>query len=109
MIIKSLSENLDIELDKEDVDRRYRVGKPNLSDGKPRPIIIKFARYNVRRDFYSNKRKVKGKNLLITKSLKVARVKLLKQVQTKYGVHNIWTFDGRMLFKRGKNVLQYKG
>ena len=89
VVIKSLSENLDIELDKEDLDRRHRVGKSNRSDGKPRPIIIKFARYNVRRDVYSNQRKLKGKNLLIIESLTVGRVKLLKQVQTKYDVHNI--------------------
>ena len=107
--IKSLSQNVDIELDKKDADRTHHAGKPSRSDRKPDPIITKFARYNVRRDVYSNKRKLKGKNFLITESLTVARVKLLRQAQTKYGVHNIWTFDERILFKRGNFVLQYKG
>ena len=77
-------------MDKKDADRTHHAGKPSRSDRKPDPIITKFARYNVRRDVYSNKRKLKGKNFLITKSLTVARVKLLRQAQTKYGVHNIW-------------------
>ena len=53
---QSLSENLEIELDKEDF-----VEKRNCSDVKSRPIIIQFVRYNVRRVAYSNKRKLKGK------------------------------------------------
>ena len=63
------------------------MAKPNRSDDKPCPVIIEFARYNVRRKVYYNKRKLKGKNILITESLTVVRVKLLKQAQTKYGVH----------------------
>ena len=109
VVIKSLSENLDVELDKKDLGRTHRVGKRNRSDGKAHPIIIKFARYNLRRDVYTNKRKLKGKNFLITESLTAAHVKLLKQAQTKYSVLNIWTFDGGILFKRGNGISQYKG
>ena len=105
--VKTISENLDIDIQKEDLDRTHRVGKGNRADGKARPIIIKFARYNVRRNVYSNKRKLKGKSLLITESL--ARVRLLKQAQTRYGVENVWTSDGRILHKIGNNILQYKG
>ena len=78
IVVKTISENLDIHLQKEDLDRTHRVGKGNRSDGKARPIIIKFARYNVRRNIYSNKKRLKGKSLLITESLTAARVKLLK-------------------------------
>ena len=53
---QSLSENLEIELDKEDF-----VEKRNCSDVKSRPILIQFVRYDVRRAVYSNKRKLKGK------------------------------------------------
>ena len=107
--VKTISENLDIDIQKEDLDRTHRVGKGNRADGKARPIIIKFARYNVRRNVYSNKRKLKGKSLLITESLTAARVRLLKQAQTRYGVENVWTSDGRILHKTGNNILQYKG
>ena len=78
-------------------------------DGKAHSIIIKFARYNLRRDVYTSKRKLKGKNFLITESLTAAHVKLLKQTQTKYSVLNVGTFNGGILFKRGNGVSQYKG
>ena len=109
IVVKTISENLDIDIQKEDLDRTHRVGKGNRADGKARPIIIKFARYNVRRNVYSNKRKLKGKSVLITESLTAARVRLLKQAQTRYGVKNVWTSDGRILHKIGNNILQYKG
>ena len=109
IVVKTISENLDIDIQKEDLDRTHRVGKGNRADGKARPIIIKFARYNVRRNVYSNKRKLKGKSLLITESLTAARVRLLKQAQTRYGVENVWSSDGRILHKIGNNILQYKG
>ena len=51
-------------------------------------------------------KKLISKNFHITKSITVAHVKLLKQTQTKYGVHNVWTYDGRILFKQGNNILQ---
>lgn len=66
-----------------------RFGKPNRSDGESRPIIVTFARYNVKRDVHSNKQMLKGKNLLIIESLTTAHVTLLKQAQTKHGVHNV--------------------
>ena len=109
IVVKTISENLDIDIQKEDLDRTHRVGKGNRADGKARPIIIKFARYNVRRNVYSNKRKLKGKSLLIKESLTAARVRLLKQAQTRYGVENVWTSDGRIPHKIGNNILQYKG
>ena len=55
------------EINIEDLDRTHRIGKVN--NGKSRPIIVKFARYNVRKKVFHNKRKLKGKNMSITESL----------------------------------------
>ena len=41
----------------------------NLDKNKPRPIIIKFLRYNVRAKNFKNKRKLKGKRIIVTESL----------------------------------------
>ena len=41
----------------------------NLDKNKPRPIIIKFLRYNVRAKNFKNKRKLKGKRISVTESL----------------------------------------
>ena len=43
VVIKSLSENLDKELNKKDLYRTHHVVKLNHRDGKPHPILIKFA------------------------------------------------------------------
>ena len=89
IVIKTLSEELDVEITEEDLDRTHRVGKPEKRDGKSRPIIIKFARYAVRHNVYKNKKRLKGKNFLITESLTVKRVKALKAAQSKYGMTNV--------------------
>ena len=39
------------------------IGNRNRKDGKPRAIIVKFTRYATRNKIYSNKKKLKGKNL----------------------------------------------
>ena len=62
IIIKTCAEELGIDVKQEDLDRSHRLGKVKRNDNKPRPIIVKFARYAVRNKVFSNKRKLKGKN-----------------------------------------------
>ena len=91
IIIKTFSEELGVvEIKEDDLDRSHRLGKPKRKDNKPRPVIVKFARYAVRREIFMNKRKLKGKRLLITESLTSSRMQLLGNVQRKYGVRNVW-------------------
>ena len=97
--IKTLREEIGVEVREEDLDRTHRIGKGNRNDGRARPIIIKFARYAVRKTVYDNKKKLKGKNFLITESLTENRVKVLKATQAKYGLSNVWTSDGRIFYK----------
>ena len=33
---------------------------------------------------------------------------MLKEAQQKYGVKNVWTYDGRILFKKNNKTLIYK-
>ena len=100
---------MEIDIWEEDLDRTYRVGNPKVcKEGKSRPIIIKFARYDVYRALHKNKKKLKGKSFLITQSLTAKRVVLLKEAQGKYGVRNIWTTDGRILHKENNRVFVHK-
>ena len=56
VIMKTVKEELDIDIREEDLDRTHRVGNPKVcKEGKSRPIIIKFARYNVRSAVYNEK------------------------------------------------------
>ena len=108
IVLKTMSEELDIEIKENDLDRTHRIGNRNRKDGKPRAIIVKFTRYATRNKIYSNKKKLKGKNFLITESLTSRRYHLLKEAQEKYGVKNVWTSDGRISFKQNNRILIYK-
>ena len=58
-------------------------------------------------DIVYKKKKLKGKSFLITESLTAKRVGLSKEVQGKYGVSNVWTTDGCILYKENR-VFLYK-
>ena len=108
IIIKTCAEELGIDVKQEDLDRSHRLGKVKRNDNKPRPIVVKFAHYAVRNKVFSNKKKLKGKKLLITESLTVYRMKLLDEARQKYGVRNVWTYDGRVMYKENNKISVYK-
>ena len=100
--MKAVKEEMDIDLREEHInlDRKHRVDNPKESkEGKPRPITIKYARYDVRNTLHKNGKKLKGKSFLITENLTAARLALLKEAQEKCGVRNVWATNGRILLK----------
>ena len=57
VVTETLNELLQEKLTDIDIDRSHRIGR--LKKGKQsRPIIIKFARYNIRNRVFKNKKKV---------------------------------------------------
>ena len=76
-----MCEELGIDIKQEDLDRSHALGKIKRNDNKPRLTILKFACYAVRNKVFSNKKKLKGKKLLITESLTVYRMKLLDEAR----------------------------
>ena len=56
IIIKTCAEELGIDVKQEDLDKSHKLGKVKRNDNKPRPIIVKFARYAVRNKVFSNKK-----------------------------------------------------
>ena len=48
---------------------KERKGKLRDSSQKLRPIIVKFVRYNDRKNVFNRENKIKGKNIAITESL----------------------------------------
>ena len=89
------------EINIEDLDRTHRIGKVN--NGKSRPIIVKFARYNECKKVFHNKQKLKGKNMSITESLTKIRVSKLKEARDLYNCNNVWTYDRRIMVKDENN------
>ena len=100
---------MDRDIREEDLKQIHCVGNPKVfEEGKPRPIIVKFACDDVRSTVHKNKKKLKGKSFLITESLTATRVGLLKEEQGKYGVINVYNTDCRTLYNKNNRVSLYK-
>ena len=97
--INTLNENIGTNLAATDIDRSHRLGKKKDPGSKPRPIIIKFLRYNDRRKVFKDKKKLKGTRISITESLTETRMKYLTEAREEHGFANVWTSDGRILYK----------
>ena len=81
-----------------DIDRSHRLGNRKLDKSKPRPIIIKFSRYNVRARIFKNKKKLKGKRTSVTESLAKTRMEKLQKAKEEHGSRNVWSNDGKILY-----------
>ena len=103
VVVKLIKDNLEEDVDLTELDRSHRIGKKK-SNGKARPIIVKFARYNVRRKVFYNKKKLKGKNISITESLTKYWMEKLQEARELYDRINVWTYDGRIMFKVNDEV-----
>jgi len=99
--IDIVTDEVGVNLTKADIERSHRVGpkRPPTRSSKPRPIIFRFASMRKRIEVYSNKRELKGKNIVLTESLTQARYTLFQEAKTKYGYKNVWTSEGRIFTK----------
>ena len=57
LAIETISTKMNIEISPADLNRTHRIGKKKAGQNKPRPIIVKLSRYNVRKKVFSNKKK----------------------------------------------------
>ena len=60
LVIVTIKEKMWKEIEKDEIDRSHRLGAPK-NNGKSRPIIKKFVRYNTRCRIFKNKKKWRGK------------------------------------------------
>ena len=54
-VLKLFREKLNEDVLLVDLGRRHRIRKKRDSSSKPRPVIVKFARYNVREKVFKSK------------------------------------------------------
>ena len=52
-----------------DIERTHSVGKPKQNKKKPRPVSIKFVRYNCSWRIFLNKKKLNNTGISVTKNL----------------------------------------
>ena len=97
LAMEAFDTKMNIKITDNDIDRTNRIGKPK-NNGKRRPFIIKFVRYNVRKKIFSSKKLLKDSGLSITESLTTFRMKKLNNARETFGFRNVWTVDGRIFY-----------
>ena len=107
-IINIVKNDLGEEITIHDIDRTHRLRKLKLHNNVPRPIIVKFTRYNVHNRICKTKKKLKGKTVSITESLTRRRAVKLKKAREMCGFKNVWSQDGKTLFSdvNGRNKVK---
>ena len=103
VVINVLKQEMDEETTHLDIDRSHRLENRKLDKSKPRLIIIKFCRYNVRARIFENKRKLEGKGTSVTESLTKTRMNKLQKAREEHGFRNVWSNDGKILYIEPNN------
>ena len=98
-IINKLQQSMDERIKPEDIDRSHSLSKPKSSkNAKPRPMIVKFARYNTSNRIYRNKKKLNGTGISVTGSLTAKRISMLEKAREEHTFNNVWSQDGKITF-----------
>ena len=105
VVTETFNELLQEKLTGADIDRSHQIGK--LKKGKQsRPVIIRFARHNIRNRVFKNKTKLKDTGVSITESLTQKRMQMLTKVRNEILFKNAWTLDGKILVKSDDNTIK---
>jgi len=78
------------------VDNCHRLGAYKTQAKYPRPVIVKFVSYLVRKKVWLNKKTLKGTGFLIKESLTKKRAALYKKAKDTFGWKQTWTQDGKV-------------
>ena len=97
LAMEVIESKMDIKITNNDIGRTHRIGKPK-SNGKPRPLIIKFVRCNDRKKVFSSKKLLKHSGVSTTESLTAFRIKKLTNARETLRFRNVWTVDGRIFY-----------
>ena len=106
LCIKAINEHLHLAVNGRDIYRTHRIGIPWNADEEPRLIMIKLVRNNDMKKIFDNKKKLKGKKIAIMETLTFARMKKLNKARERYNFKNVWTSDGKILYKDGSGKIK---
>ena len=98
LVMDTVKEKMGEEIEKNEINRSQRLGA-SKNNGKSRPMIINFVRYNTRCRIFKNKKKVKGKSISVTQKLTGKRMEALKKGREDRGFENVWSSEGNILYK----------
>ena len=61
LCIATINEQPELSITEADIERAHRIGKPRDAGPKSRPIIVKFVKYNDRKDALNRKKTIRKK------------------------------------------------
>ena len=88
VVIDTIKEKMREEIKKDEIDQSHRLGAPK-NNGKSGLIIIKFARKNIRCIIFKHKKKIKGKYMIVTESLRKKHMEAVKKAREDHGFENV--------------------
>ena len=109
LAIQLIWDDLEVDVDIDDLGRTHRIGSSRNSNGKTRPIIAKFAKYNARKKVFINKKKLKGKNISIIECLRKLQMEKLQKVRETLVRLNGKTYGGRISIKSDNMIKVFYG
>ena len=81
-----------------DLEKTHKIGQKRDSNSIPRPVIVKLALYNIC-ERYLKVKKLKGKNIRITKNLTWYQMSILNEARERFSFKNVWRYDGQNLYE----------
>ena len=101
LVLDFAKSKLGITLQKNEIDRAHRVGKPRDDQQeqrkpRPRPVLVKFCTYRTKAVMMRNKSRLKGTGLGLVEDLTARNFQLLKDANACSKVESAWTIDGRI-------------
>ena len=103
LVLETLNEKMHVDLTLSDLDRTHCIGQKKASSNKPRAVIMKFISYNTGKKNFSDKKLLKGTQVSITEILTDKRMRILKEARKNHQFRNVWTADGKILYKDGND------
>ena len=98
-VVIKLAKDVGIEITHQNLSTSHRLGKPR--GGKPRPIVAKFVRRDVRTSILKSKKELMknpaSRKIFIGEHLTPLRAKLLKKVREDNSVTRAWTVDCKVV------------
>lgn len=90
-------------MEKSVISNCHRIGQKNISQDRPRPVVIKFTSVSSKNEVFRNKRNLKNSQLLLVEELSKLNYELLKSAKERVGRREVWSLDGRIFIKwKGK-------
>ena len=102
---KQDTDNVAVEIFEKEMQEKVSVNdidpvklEKKYTRSRPRPTLIKFAKYNIANAIFRNKKILKGKTISITENLTKKRIIEMKITRETYSFKNVWSQDGKILY-----------